>query len=73
MKCVVNWILLRIRVRSRNTQPHLKVGLVISRTNEDSQCKVGLGISRTNADSQWNPVLNAFHQIFGCANETIPR
>ena len=23
MKCVVNWILLRIRVRSRNTQPHL--------------------------------------------------
>ena len=24
MKCVVNWIPLRIRVRSRNTQPHLK-------------------------------------------------
>ena len=23
MKCVVNWIPLRIRVRSRNTQPHL--------------------------------------------------
>ena len=26
MKCVVNWISLRIRVRSRNTQPHLKGG-----------------------------------------------
>jgi len=25
MKCVVNWILLRIRVRSRNIQPHLNV------------------------------------------------
>ena len=24
MKCVVNWIQLRIRIRSRNTQPHLK-------------------------------------------------
>jgi len=24
MKCVVSWIPLRIRVRSRNTQPHLK-------------------------------------------------
>ena len=24
MKCIVNWIPLRIRVRSRNTQPHLK-------------------------------------------------
>jgi len=24
MKCVVHWIPLRIRVRSRNTQPHLK-------------------------------------------------
>jgi len=29
MKCVVNWIPLRISVRSRNTQPHLKVGLGI--------------------------------------------
>jgi len=26
MKCAVNWIPLRIRVRSRNTQPHLKGG-----------------------------------------------
>ena len=25
MKCVVNWIPLRIRVRSRNTQPHLNM------------------------------------------------
>jgi len=25
MKCVVNWIPLRIRVRSRNTQPHLNI------------------------------------------------
>jgi len=24
MKCVVNWIRLRMRVRSRNTQPQLK-------------------------------------------------
>jgi len=29
MKCVVNWIPLRIHVRSRYTQPHLKVGLGI--------------------------------------------
>ena len=35
--------------------------------------KVGLGISRTNADSQWNPVYNAFHPNFCCANETIRR
>jgi len=27
IKCVVNWIPLRIRVLSRNTQPHLKAGL----------------------------------------------
>jgi len=26
MKCVVNWIPLRIRVRLRNTQPHLNAG-----------------------------------------------
>jgi len=26
--------------------------------------KVGLSISRTNADPQWNPVYNAFHQLF---------
>jgi len=25
MKCVVNWIPLRIRVRLRNTQPHLSI------------------------------------------------
>jgi len=29
MKCVINWIPLRIRVRLRNTQTHLKVGLGI--------------------------------------------
>ena len=29
MKCVVNWIPLRIRVRSRNTQPHLKTRLSV--------------------------------------------
>ena len=29
MKCVVNWIPLRIRICSRNTEPHFKVGLVI--------------------------------------------
>jgi len=33
--------------------------------------KVGLGISRSHADSQWNPVYDAFHRIFCCANETI--
>jgi len=26
--------------------------------------KVGLGISQAKADSGWNPVYNAFHQIF---------
>jgi len=40
----------------KNTQPHLKVGL---------------GISRTNADSQWNQVYNVFHRNFCCGNETI--
>jgi len=49
MKCVLNWIPLKIRVRSRNTQSHLKVGL---------------SISQTNADSEWNPVYNAFHRFF---------
>jgi len=34
MKCVVNWIQLRIRVRSRNTQPHLKAR-VRSATDSD--------------------------------------
>ena len=32
---------------------------------------VGLGISQTNADFQTNPVYNAFHRFFCCANETI--
>ena len=47
MKCVVNWIPLRIRVRSRNTQPHLKLGLRKYRKKErknirgciDAQCE----------------------------------
>ena len=30
MKYVVNWIPLRIRVRSRNTQPHLKYFYMIN-------------------------------------------
>jgi len=42
----------------KSTQPHLKVGL---------------GISRTNADSQWDPVYNVFHRIFCYGNETIRR
>jgi len=48
------WLNLRILVEilwrhdMKNTQPHLEVGL---------------GISRMNADSQWNPVYNAFHRI----------
>ena len=50
IKCVVNWTPLRICVRSKNTQPYLKVRLSIYRTDADSQC---------------NPVYNAsFHQIF---------
>jgi len=56
MKCLVNWIPMNAHVRFENTQPCLKVGL---------------GISRTNADSQWNPVYNAFHRIFCCGNESI--
>jgi len=48
MKCVVNWIPLRIRVRLRNTQPHLNVEL---------------GVSQTDADSQWNEVFNTFHDF----------
>jgi len=35
MKCVVNWIPLRIRVRSRNTQPHLKMPVPSSPLNVD--------------------------------------
>ena len=31
MKCVINWIPLRIRVRSRNTQPHLEVDTISTR------------------------------------------
>jgi len=48
MKCVVNWIPMRIRVRLTNTQPHLNVEL---------------GVSQTNADSQWNEVFNTFHHF----------
>jgi len=38
MKCVVNWIPLRIRVRSRNTQPYLKVGLGILQITSAIRC-----------------------------------
>jgi len=38
MKYVVNWIPLRIRVRSRNTQPHLKVGLGIFQITSTKRC-----------------------------------
>jgi len=31
MKCIMNWIPLRIRVRSRNTQPHLEVDTIKTR------------------------------------------
>jgi len=40
-------------------------------TYMDMDIKVGLVISRTNADSQWNPVYNVIHRIFCCGNETI--
>jgi len=46
------------RHNMKNTQPHLKVGL---------------GISRTNADSEWNPVYNTFPRICWCGNETFCR
>jgi len=59
IKCIGNWTPLRICVRSKNTQPYLKVRLIIY---------------RTNADSQWNPVYNAaFHRICCYRNETICR
>jgi len=58
MKYLVNWIPLNTHVRFESTQPCLKVGL---------------GVSRTNADSQWNPVYNVFHRNFYCGNETIRR
>ena len=32
MKCVVNWIPLRIHVRSRNTQPHLNESVVVQKS-----------------------------------------
>jgi len=55
-KCVVNWIPLRIRVRSRNTNPYLEVGL---------------SICWQDVDSQWNPDYKAFHWISFCGNEWI--
>ena len=44
MKCLVNWIPLRIRVRSRNTQPHIDVRISKGLTRESLrhrqfQCK----------------------------------
>ena len=39
MKCVVNWIPLRIRVRSRNTQTHLEC--VLLRLRERADINVG--------------------------------
>ena len=41
------------------------------RLDWESEVKVGLVISRTNADSQWNPVYNAFHRKICCGNVTI--
>ena len=55
-----NWIPLRIRVRLKNTQPHLKV--------LRKYIKVGLGISRTNKESQWKSFYKSFHQIL-CGNK----
>jgi len=50
MKCVVNWIPLRIRVRSRNTQPHLEDACKISL---NGHVRVGFhyanGVSRREA------------------------
>jgi len=82
MKCVVNWIPLRICVRSRNTQPHLEMKCIVNwiplricvrSRNTQPHLKVGLGIPRTKADSQWNPVYNAFHRNSCCENEMILR
>ena len=49
IKCLVNWNLLRIRVRLRNTQLHLKVGLGF--------------VVQTKMSIEWNQLYNAFHQL----------
>jgi len=58
-----NWIPLRIRVRLKNTQPHLKV--------LKKYIKVGLGISRTNKESQWISFYKSFHQILVEINKLV--
>jgi len=54
MKCVVNWISLRIRVRSRNTQPHFKGGPPTLRVKEINKI---LGSKRDDQFSDHFPDL----------------
>ena len=56
MKCLVNWIPLRIRVRSRNTKSHRKFGFhktLISKGPQRSLKGVGKGLLWLNAESGW--------------------
>jgi len=55
MKCVVNWIPLRVRGHSKNTQP---------------QAGLDHDFVQTNVRIQWSPVYKAFHRIHSCGNET---
>jgi len=48
MKCVLNWIPLRIHLRSRNTQPHLNAGS-------------GINFSTTFPDSKLEKRVQIFH------------
>jgi len=40
MKCVVNWIPLRIRVRSRSTQHYLKPRKIVAASTGNVKCTV---------------------------------
>jgi len=63
MKCVVNWVPLRIHVCSRNTQPHLELRpkggaeIAVEIQAEWSSLRVGPGIncSRSVINSGWFP------------------
>jgi len=56
MKCLVNWIPERIRVRSRNARTHIKAGF---------------GFVRTNVRFLWNPSYKAFHPLCFCGNKRL--
>jgi len=65
MKCVVNWIPLRIRVRSRNTQPHLNSPVI----------GLGLPTQRKKERKHWQAhhdrhltYLKLYIDLFSCVN-----